>query len=107
LARGWSSSQDRISGVSLRRVGRRSAARCRHRAATVPFAAIAAHWPIIVNLLVGSLVGAWFGAGWATRLASQTLYRVIAVLLLGIAVVLVLGHDTGPAQALCSRARRR
>jgi uncharacterized membrane protein YfcA len=67
------------------------------RAATVPFAAIAAHWPIIVNLLAGSLVGAWFGAGWATRLASQTLYRVIAVLLLGIAVVLVLGHDTGPA----------
>src|SRR6516164_2340962 len=62
------------------------------RAATVPCAAVAAHWPIIVSLL-----GAWFGAGWATRLASQTLYRVIAVLLLGIAVVLVLGHDTGPA----------
>ena len=67
------------------------------RAATVPCAAVAAHWPIIVNLLTGSLLGAWFGAGWATRLASQTLYRVIAVLLLGIAVVLVLGHDTGPA----------
>ncbi len=50
--------------------------------------------PIIVNLLAGSLIGAWFGAGWATRLASQTLYRVIAVLLLGIAVVLVIGHDT-------------
>ena len=48
------------------------------RAATVPFA-VAAHWPIIVNLLAGSLIGAWFGAGWATRLASQTLYRVIAV----------------------------
>lgn len=67
------------------------------RAATVPFAAVAAHWPIIVNLLAGSLLGAWFGAGWATRLAAQTLYRVIAGLLLGIAVVLVLGHDTGPA----------
>jgi uncharacterized membrane protein YfcA len=67
------------------------------RAATVPFASVAAHWPIIVNLLAGSLLGAWFGAGWATRLASQTLYRVIAVLLLGIAVVLVLGHDMGTA----------
>src|SRR5579871_3296095 len=55
------------------------------RAATVPFAAVAAHWTIIANLLAGSLLGAWLGAGWATRLASQTLYRVIAALLLGVA----------------------
>jgi uncharacterized membrane protein YfcA len=76
------------------------------RAATVPFASVAADWPIIVNLLAGSLLGAWFGASWATRLASDALYRVIAGLLLGIVVVLVLGHDaattgamlTGPAQ---------
>jgi uncharacterized membrane protein YfcA len=27
-------------------------------AATVPFTAIGAHWPIIVNLLAGSLIGA-------------------------------------------------
>jgi hypothetical protein len=67
------------------------------RAATVPFTAVAAHWPIILSLLAGSLLGAWFGAGWATRLASQTLYRVVAALLLGIAVVLALGHDAGPA----------
>ena len=46
------------------------------RAAAVPFTGIAAHWPIIVNLLAGSLLGAWFGAGWATRLASKTLYRL-------------------------------
>jgi uncharacterized protein len=63
------------------------------RAATVPFASVAAHWSIIANLLAGSLLGAWFGASWATRLASRTLYRVIAVLLLGMAVVLVLGHN--------------
>ena len=63
------------------------------RAATVPFSAIAANWPIIVNLLAGSLLGAWFGAGWATQLASKTLYRVIAIMLGLIAVVLVLGHD--------------
>lgn len=76
------------------------------RAATVPFSMVAAHWPVIVNLLAGSLLGAWFGAGWATRLASQTLYRVIAVLLVVIAVILVIGHGvsasgamlTGPAQ---------
>src|SRR5271156_6106825 len=34
------------------------------RATAVPFATVAAHWPIIVNLLAGSLLGAWFGAGW-------------------------------------------
>jgi uncharacterized protein len=64
------------------------------RAAAVPFASVAAHWSIIVNLLVGSLLGAWFGASWATRLTSHTLYRIIAVLLVVIAGVLVVGHDT-------------
>ena len=70
------------------------------RAATVPFAAVAMHWPIIVNLLAGSLLGAWFGAGMATRLASKTLYRIIAVLLLGIAGVLMLGHNMAAAAAV-------
>ncbi|BCG95849.1 sulfite exporter TauE/SafE family protein [Mesorhizobium sp. 131-2-1] len=65
------------------------------RAATVPFGDVAANWPTIVNLLAGSLMGAWFGAGWATRLKSGTLYKVIAALLLLIAVVLVFGHDPG------------
>ena len=40
---------------------------------------------LIVNLLAGSLAGAWFGAGWATRLKSETLYKVIAALLVLIA----------------------
>ncbi|MEI3851298.1 MULTISPECIES: sulfite exporter TauE/SafE family protein [Ensifer] len=70
------------------------------RAATVPFAAIAANWFIVVNLLAGSLLGAWFGAGWATRLKSETLYKVIAVLLVAIAVVLVVGHDASSGQPL-------
>jgi uncharacterized protein len=62
------------------------------RAASVPVGAVAAHWSVVANLLAGSLVGAWFGATWATRLASQSLHRVIAILLLGIAVALVIGH---------------
>lgn len=64
------------------------------RAVAVPWDAVAAHWTIIVNLLAGSLAGAWFGAGWATRLKSETLYRVIAILLAVIAVVLLIGHDS-------------
>ena len=63
------------------------------RAATVPFSMVADHWVIIVNLLAGSLAGAWIGAGWATRMKSATLYRVIALLLLMIALVLLAGHD--------------
>ncbi len=33
------------------------------RAGTISFAAIADNWAIVVNLLAGSLLGAWFGAG--------------------------------------------
>jgi uncharacterized membrane protein YfcA len=70
------------------------------RAAMVPFSTIAANWPIVVNLLAGSLLGAWFGAGWATRLKSETLYKVIAALLVAIAAVLVIGHDATAGQPL-------
>lgn len=63
------------------------------RMGTVPLSAITANWTIILNLLGGSLLGAWFGAGWATRLKSETLYKVIAVLLVVIAAILPFGHD--------------
>jgi uncharacterized protein len=63
------------------------------RTGTVSFDVIAGHWTIIANLLAGSLIGAWLGASWATRLKSETLYRVLAVLLVAIAVVLLIGHD--------------
>jgi uncharacterized protein len=70
------------------------------RAGTVPLDVVAAHWPIVLNLLAGSLVGAWVGAGWATRLRSASLYRVIASLLVGIALVLLVGHGTGSGEPL-------
>ena len=50
------------------------------------------HRPI---LLAGSLIGAWLGASWAIRLRSGTLHKVIAVFLVAIAILLLLGHDTG------------
>src|SRR4051812_13447981 len=58
----------------------------------VPYAGVAEHWTVIVNLLAGSLLGAWLGATWATRMRSQTLYRVLAGLLVGIALTLVVTH---------------
>jgi len=62
------------------------------RLLAVPFAEVACHWSIVVNLLVGSLVGAWLGASWATRMRAATLYRVLAVLLFGIAAVFAAEH---------------
>ncbi|AWC23687.1 permease [Aminobacter sp. DSM 101952] len=70
------------------------------RMQTVPASEIFQHWGVIANLLAGSLVGAWFGAGWATKLSSETLFRIIAVLLVAIAAVLLLGHGEGGGQAL-------
>lgn len=70
------------------------------RAGTVPFSAVADNWPIVLNLLAGSLIGAWFGAGWATKLRSETLYKVIAIMLVAIAIVLVFGHDATAGQPM-------
>lgn len=69
------------------------------RARAVPLALVAQHWTAIVNLLAGSLLGAWIGAGWATRLSTKTLYRVIAVLLIVIAVALLFGHRAAGGDA--------
>lgn len=63
------------------------------RAGTVPLDAMMEHGGVILNLLAGSLLGAWIGAGWAIRLKTKTLYRVIAVLLVAIALLLLAGHN--------------
>ncbi|WP_420180558.1 sulfite exporter TauE/SafE family protein [Paenarthrobacter sp. TA1.8] len=58
----------------------------------IPIGDLSPYWFIVLNLLAGSLVGAWIGAHWATRLKSKTLYRVIAVLLVLIAALLFYTH---------------
>ena len=63
------------------------------RSAVIPMSELLQHWSILANLLVGSLAGAWLGADFATRLRARTLYRIIASLLLVIAVVLIQTHD--------------
>jgi uncharacterized membrane protein YfcA len=68
------------------------------RSRAVPLEQLVAHTSVIVNLLAGSLIGAWLGAGLATRLHSRTLYRLISLLLVGVAVVLLLGHEAATAQ---------
>jgi uncharacterized protein len=63
------------------------------RTKTISVALIAYNLDVVANLLAGSLVGAWLGATWATRMKSVTLYKVIAALLVAIAVVLLFGHE--------------
>jgi uncharacterized membrane protein YfcA len=58
----------------------------------MPFGVVAPHWTVAVNLLAGSLVGAWVGASWAATMASRTLYRVLSVLLVLIAGALLATH---------------
>lgn len=62
------------------------------RLIAVPASEVLAHWAVVANLLAGSLLGAWLGASWATRMRSRTLYRVLAALLALIAVALVATH---------------
>lgn len=69
------------------------------RLIAVPPGDLAAEWDVVVNLLAGSLVGAWIGATWATRMRSSTLYKVLAVLLVLIAFVLAANHVGAVAEA--------
>jgi uncharacterized membrane protein YfcA len=64
------------------------------RTRIVQFDSIFSHWEIIINLLAGSLAGAWLGAGWAIRLKSGTLYKTIAILLVVIASILLFSHGS-------------
>jgi uncharacterized membrane protein YfcA len=67
------------------------------RTGTVPWDAVFAAWRIIVNLLAGTLIGAWVGASVATMLRAGALRRVLAILLAAIAVVLLLAHEPSDA----------
>ncbi|WP_245658247.1 sulfite exporter TauE/SafE family protein [Microtetraspora malaysiensis] len=82
------------------------------RLATVPPADLGAHWTVVVNLLAGSLLGAWAGASWAVRMRGATLYKVLAALMVLMAAALVLTHTAtvgalplpGPVRAVAGVA---
>lgn len=42
------------------------------RLAAVPLSTLGAQWPVVVNLLAGTLVKAWAGASWATKMRTST-----------------------------------
>ncbi|WP_373073032.1 sulfite exporter TauE/SafE family protein [Sulfurimonas sp.] len=59
------------------------------RSSEISFSFLMEYSQIIVFMLLGSVVGAWFGAGIALKLKSDILYKTIAFLLLFIAGVLL------------------
>lgn len=68
------------------------------RAGAIPFAQVWAQVDIAINLLAGSLIGAWWAAGHAIRLPRRVLDRVILILLVMLALVILAeawlgGHD--------------
>jgi uncharacterized protein len=63
------------------------------RAGTIPLSALIGHGDVILNLLAGSIIGAWLGAGWAIKLKTETFYKIISVLLVCIALLLLFSHQ--------------
>lgn len=53
---------------------------------------IAANIGIVANLLAGSLVGAFVGVNFATKISERALNRVVVVFLLTLSVILI-GHE--------------
>jgi uncharacterized membrane protein YfcA len=49
-------------------------------------------WPIVLNLLAGSLIGSFFGVRFATRIDEALLNRIVFFFLVGLAFLLM-GHE--------------
>lgn len=63
----------------------------------IAWSELASRWDILVNLLPGTLTGAWWAAGHAMTWPRQTLDRVVLVLLLGLAALILAEALTGAA----------
>lgn len=59
------------------------------RGGTISPSILAVHLDIVLNLLAGSMVGAWWAAGHAITLPRHWLNRIIMVLLVGLSLVLL------------------
>jgi len=59
------------------------------RLGTIPVGEMLEHAGVVLNLLAGSLIGAWWAAGHAMTMARRWLDRVVMVLLVGLALLLL------------------
>ena len=65
------------------------------RLRVIPLEETLAHAGIVLNLLAGSLVGAWFAAGHAIRLPDSSLNRLVLILLATLAALMFAESFTG------------
>lgn len=63
------------------------------RSYTIGFDEILPHSITIINILIGSLFGAYIGANYALSIKQEILNRIILVLLIVLAVSMLLGHN--------------
>lgn len=68
------------------------------RSEEISFSLLFEQMDIIGFMLLGSIIGAWFGAGVAIKMKSEVLYKVIASLLLFIAFILIMEHYSSHSQ---------
>lgn len=66
------------------------------RSVTILPSELLAYWPIALNLLAGSLIGAWLSAGSAIRMNAKTLDFVVFTLLVGLAALMIIQHLAHP-----------
>lgn len=62
------------------------------RSHSIPWLDVFSSWTIILNILSGSLIGAWIGAHYATKMRSVVLDRLIMFLLIALAFGMIFGH---------------
>lgn len=62
------------------------------RSGVVGLENVAANWAVMIDILAGSLIGSYFGVGYATRIDERLLNRVVVVFLIFLSIVLI-GHD--------------
>lgn len=63
------------------------------RSQSIAWVEIGTHYGIILNILSGSLIGAWIGAHYATKMKTVVLDRLIMVLLIALALGMIFGHS--------------
>lgn len=63
------------------------------RSLSIPWTDIGSHYSIIINILSGSLIGAWVGAHYATKMKTVILDRLIMILLIALAFGMIFGHN--------------
>ncbi len=59
------------------------------RTKSIPITQLAVHWDVAANLLAGSLLGAWWGAGHAIKMPRVWLDRIIMTLLVLLSLLIV------------------